>query len=584
MHSAPSSQLQSIVSKFSNLTLTEAHELVQHYRPSSPPPPPNLLQWSLAHRAISGRPFSLERYPCLAQIYQDESPFIVVEKPNQVGASEWLINVALHALDAGAAYFGVEDIKDSLNVGYIFPTWTQLRDFSKERIRKIALETEYLASLLAPIRVGPLRRESDLGLYFIKNSAWYLRGAHRPDEQLASFPVDILIIDEYDLITARAVTLAEKRLRASPLRLKRYVSKPTLPNVGIDKVFLESDQHQWQICCPACELWQPPDFWENVALISDGPPEYYATWSKRTKQELLKSTFAFVCRSCGYPIDRCGPGRWEAQNPFGPMRGYRVPGMVAPFVPLEEIVKGSLTEEPDLLLEWYRADLGLPKSPEGGQLNWDDLQACKQDYQMVRRARRCTMGVDVGVKLHVRIGCYREDQWQAVWIGTVDEFRDLDALMVSYDVRSAVIDALPETRLSRDFCKRWPGRAWMAYYPAAPKEVFTWQDAKTADIAGRVYIARTEAMDRVATGHRERLEGLPTNADTIQDFFKHMCAPVRVLITKTKQDGTRYKTAVFLETGPDHYFHSSVYEKAARERLPPPTRLTAGLTGASSFA
>lgn len=565
-----------------SLTLSEARDLVEYYRP---PAPPGLLAWALTYRAIDGRPFTLARYPCLEQIYNDESPFIIVEKPNQVGASEWLINVALHALDAGAAHFGIEEEKGSLNVGYIFPTWTQLRDFSKDRIRKITLETEYLAKLLAPIRTGPLRRESDMGLYFIRSSAWYLRGAHRPDDQLASFPVDILIIDEYDLITARAVVLAEKRLRASPLRMKRYVSKPTLPNVGIDKLFLESDQQRWEIRCLSCGKWQPPDFWQNVVRVQDDKVEFHGRWSKRPKGQLLKSAFDFVCLDCSCPIDRSGPGRWVPQKPDSPLRGYRIPGMVAPFVPLLEVVKGSLTEEPDLLLEWYRADLGLPKSPEGGQLSWDDLQGCMQPYQMARRARRCTMGVDVGVKLHVRIGCYRDGEWQAVWIGEVEEFEHLDELIRRYNVRSTVVDAQPETRLSRDFCKRWPGKAWMAYYNTtdAPKDVFVWHPAESGTQAGRVTIARTEGMDRVATGHRERREGLPVNADTIQDFFKHMCAPVRVLVTRTKQDGTQYKVATYLETGPDHYFHSSVYERAAREKLPPPSSPTTGLTDASAF-
>lgn len=544
-----------------------------------------MLEWAYEHRAIDNRPFSLKRYPCLVQIYQDDSTFIIVEKPNQVGVSEWLLNVSLHALDIGAGPFGIGHIKDSLNVGYIFPAWTQLRDFSKDRIRKIAGENEYLTDLLSPMRVGPLRRESDLGLYFIGNSAWYLRGAHRPDDQLASFPVDILIIDEYDLMTERAVSLAEKRLRASPLRLKRYVSKPSIPNVGIDKLYLESDQHVWQLCCPNCGDWQEPDFWGNIARVEDGTLQLYSEWSKLPKALLQRSAYAFVCRVCHEPVDRTGPGRWLSQNPESLTRGYRIPGLIAPFVPLLEVVKGSLAEEPDVLLEWYRADLGLAKSPEGGQLSWDEVEACTRDYPMTSSARRCTMGIDVGVKLHVRIGCHRDGEWQAVHIGTVDEFSDLDALMRSYDVRSAVVDALPETRSARDFCKRWAGRAWMAYYYTGekPPDVIQWKKAPDAETAGQVTVARTEMMDRVSKAHQENREGLPANAKTIVDFYKHLCAPVRVLTTREKADGTRYKVSVYLESGPDHYFHASVYERTARDKLPVSTATTSGLTGESSF-
>ena len=569
------------VKRLGHLTLDDAHALLAHYRP---PPPPDVLEWAQAHRAIDGRPFSLQRYPCLIQIYQDESPFIIVEKPNQVGASEWLLNISLHALDVGAAYFGIDHIKGSLNVGYIFPTWTQLRDFSKDRVRRIAGETAYLTELLSPIRSGPLRRESDLGLYFIRKGAWYLRGAHRPDDQLASFPVDILIIDEYDLISLRAVSLAEKRLRASPLRFRRYVSKPSIPNVGIDKLYLQSDQHIWKMRSPACGEWQEPDFWQNIARRGENGLEHYAEWSKLPRDLLLRSQYVFVCRACDTPMDRTGQGRWVAQNPDALIRGYRIPGLVAPFMPLPEIVKGSLAEEPDVLLEWFRGDLGIAKTPEGGQLSWDDLEACKREYRMVSSARHCTMGVDVGVKLHVRIGQLRDGQWRAIWIGAVSEFEELDDLMRRYDVRSAVVDAQPETRQARDFCKRWPGRAWMGYYYTgeSPPDVIRWKPAQNANEAGRVIIARTEMMDRVAESHRQQREGLPSNAHTIADFYAHMRAPVRVLVNREKKDGTRYRVATYMESGPDHYYHASVYEHVARDRVPTSLSIT-GLTGISSF-
>ena len=588
MHLPPLSPLPNL---HQNLTVDEARELIDHYRPPPPPPPPpNLLEWSYQHRAIDGVPFSLDRYPSLIPVYEDESPFICLIKPNQAGGSEWLLNTSLHALDAGAAYFGLE-AKKSLNVGYIFPKWTQLRDFSKDRIRKIAGETPYLTELLSPMRVGPLRRESDLGLYFIRNGAWYLRGAHNPDEQLASFPVDLLIIDEYDLLTGRAITLAEKRLRASPLRWKRYISKPYLPRQGIHGLYLESDQRQWELQCPACEDWQPPDFWANVArVIKPGKTEYFADWSKLPKEALHRSEYAFVCRHCGQPIDRSGPGRWRVLSPGAPIRGYAIPGLVAPYVPLIDVVEGSLAEEPDILLEWYRADLGLAKAPEGGQLSRDDLEGCKADYKMTRRSRRCTMGVDVGVKLHVRIGRYQDGLWHALWIGEVDEADDLDELMERYDVRAAVIDSQPESRMARDFCLRWPGRAWMADYlppTTVAKEVFNWRDPDWEDSsteAGQVKIARTEAMDRVANSHRERMERLPANADTIPSFYAQMCSPVRVETKRKKADGTQYDVIVYLQSGPDHYYHASVYERAARDKLPPPSIPTSAVTGDSAFA
>ena len=41
---------------------------------------------------------------------------------------------------------------------------------------------------------------------------------------------------------------------------------PSIPDWGINKVYLESDRRQWFVTCPKCNLRQPLDFWENVDL------------------------------------------------------------------------------------------------------------------------------------------------------------------------------------------------------------------------------------------------------------------------------------------------------------------------------
>ena len=49
-------------------------------------------------------------------------------------------------------------------------------------------------------------------------------------------------------------------------------------------------------------------------------------------------------------------------------------------------------------------------------------------------------------------------------MGVLNNFGELDALMLSYDVRTCVIDGLPNTHSAKEFAGKFPGRVWLCYY------------------------------------------------------------------------------------------------------------------------
>ena len=81
---------------------------------------PNPLQWAYMYRRIDDKPFSLENFRPLKQIYTDDHDQLVVMKPAQVGVSEMAVTRTMHALDVGARYW--QSGKAGLNVAYLFPT------------------------------------------------------------------------------------------------------------------------------------------------------------------------------------------------------------------------------------------------------------------------------------------------------------------------------------------------------------------------------------------------------------------------------------------------------------------------------
>ncbi len=543
--------------------------LRQFYSAKSP------LEWAKQHRLIQQQPFSLRQYPCLVQIYQDDSPYIVIQKCAQMGATEFLINKALHAMDGGHLWYKVA--KANLNVGYVFPTHETLVEFSKERIIGGVLEeSDYLASLIRTdekTKAG-LKLMSSQRLFRVRDSYWHIRGAWNPSVSLKSFPIDMLIIDELDEASDRAVALAEKRLRASDLQHKIYVSTPTYPGVGINYYYNLSDQHVWQLQCSKCGYWQEPNFFDNVFMKKDGILLSREEYIKFSDKVLASGRFHFVCAQCHSDMHRLARGRWLATNQGSYIRGYRIPGLVAPKVSLKDLVLNSVHVNPAQIQEFYNSDLGLPYAPKGGSLSEEDLIRCElvgqRNFTDWFSIPFSTMGVDVGAKLHVKIATRNsQGYWETVLLREYDDFSELDDLFYQYKISACVVDAFPETRAAKEFANKWRGRVWLARYPNT-RQLETARFGVDPDMneVPVVDILRTEAMDEVAAAIVRGEERWPENMRQLcPAFYAHLQSPIKTKIEARRQDGSTEIRYTYVESGPDHFYHASVYERVARQKV-----------------
>jgi phage terminase large subunit GpA-like protein len=53
----------------------------------------------------------------------------------------------------------------------------------------------------------------------------------------------------------RAKSLAKERLAHSAYKRIIELSNPSLPDLGIDEAYHNSDQRHWTLKCPACGRW-----------------------------------------------------------------------------------------------------------------------------------------------------------------------------------------------------------------------------------------------------------------------------------------------------------------------------------------
>ena len=98
---------------------------------------PSLADWAHARRVIDGRPFDLRDHRYLAAIYEDASPYVVIRKAAQMGASEYAISRALHfAVTKGGRTI------------YYFPTDNDVGEFSRDRFGPAINRSEYLSGLV----------------------------------------------------------------------------------------------------------------------------------------------------------------------------------------------------------------------------------------------------------------------------------------------------------------------------------------------------------------------------------------------------------------------------------------------------
>ncbi len=476
----------------------------------------------------------------MIDVYRDQAREIVVPKAAQVGASEWAVNLALWVADTKAGGRG--------NALYVFPAIAQMGDFVRARIDTAIEESAYLLRRVRPVRgLEPVRTTDNVGLKRIGGSFVYFRGSNAKAGLLA-IDADAVLYDEVDRLVSGTLPLGAERLGSSLLGWQRYVSTPVYPETGIDALWLASDRRRWLVTCPSCRLEQSPQFPDN--LTEDGQ---------------------LICACCHNSLPPAWQaGRWVAENPSADTHGYHITKFLSSRADLAKlaqtgyaILRRDITN-PSQIQEFYNQGLGVPHAPEGGQLSRTEIEACRADYSLDEWfPTGCTMGVDVGAKLHVRINAPGpEGKTRAAFVGAVPDFESLDPLMRQYDVSTCVVDALPETHEARKFALRWPGRVWLCTYAGSDnwprEEPAIWDDNQHTVTAHRTFV-----LDAMFARIRERRIDYPREIAAVPEFAEQMMAPVRVL----EKAANGNPVARYVEGGKaDHYCHSEVYELVAAMR------------------
>lgn len=489
-----------------------------------------LAVWVLKKIRLDGIPFSFQGHEYLRGIFDDTASHIVLSKAAQIGGTTYAILRAIHACGVG------------LNVGYYFPTKTDVLEFSKSRVSPLLADNPFLARLMTETDTAGLKRIGEAYLY--------LRGM-QSTVGMKSIPVDMLVFDELDEAPADAKALAKERLSHSNYRRILELSNPSLPDYGIDAQYQLSDQRHWTLRCPACGTWTaldkefPEKMHQEVRIILPRPG----------------GGFYRACPKCSAELD-LDAGEWVADYPGRPVHGYRISQLFSDRVDPGEILhEYRTTRYPG---RFFNMKIGIAWADLEHRLDVASVMALESDLLARPRDQMLyAMGVDTGKELHVvvmRKHWFNDTEpWEVVHLQKCYEFGELDGIMARFEINRCVIDGLPETHPTREFANRNRPHVYLNFFNERQRGKANW-DKK----GYKVEVNRTEALDMSRALIREKRVLLPRGNPLLDEFARHLCADAKVLEEDEETGSQRYRYA---RLGANHFSMAFTYAAMATSRI-----------------
>ncbi len=465
-------------------------------------------------------------------------------KAAQTGITETFINYSFHSLD-----------QHNRSVLYILPNQNpDTSDFSSARIEPAIEDSEYIKGMFNTTR--------NVGLKMAGSIPFYLRGS-KGEGGLRSIPVGVVILDEIDIMSPKAVARAKERLSGQFAKFLIGGSTPDIPGVGIDKIFQNTTKEFFAFRCPYCS--------RHTDLIF---PECMEITAEHAREESIYGSY-LLCKECKHKLDHetkyewLADGKWEKQQ-ASVVQGFHISQLYSSTIAPYELATSYLNAQhnPADEQEFFNSKLGLPHIVASSQLSDEDLIACTGSFKNgdpENYKGYMTMGIDIGSVINIVVVRWRfpehvidanmDAKGQVVLYRTLDDvsagFHGLDDIVKAIKPVYMVIDGMPEHRSSAEFSIRFHGHASTCFYN---------DSSKGADIIlrdHRVTVNRTYWLD--ASLGRFRNNRIKIPADSTEAFKKQLKSLVRVY--GKKDDGsttTRYKNS-----GADHYGHALNYAEIA---------------------
>jgi hypothetical protein len=434
-------------------------------------------------------------------------------------------------------------------VVYFFPTDADVKDLSKTKAEPL-IQRNYWRTLCPRPGDVYLKKFNDRWIFF--------RGTVST-VRMKMLSADVAFFDEADEISAEAQKVAQERIHASPIQWQRHFSIPSVPDYGIDKSFLASDQRYWTFRCRGCghTFDLEHSFPDCLKVEPDG---------RVTR----------CCPKCHKPI-RMEQGRWVAQNPGSKIVGFHLTQLLSPTINLAELLAEFRIT--DRMGPFTRGRLGLPYVEAAGKVDKSDVtNLCDGPARISEAIEETFFGVDVGKVFHWWAVARPKtgERVRTIGMGEEGSPEAIMRRMALMRCRRAVFDAQPEPHLVQKIQEAIPGKVWACYYSEATPVPPVWTPDPMAPSIEvdfwKVTCHRTMQLDRLfgsvrATDPKELI--FPRRDALMEEVATHFSNLVRIAETDEETGAIKYR---YVRTGPDHYAHAALYAHLAAGTATGPIR------------
>jgi hypothetical protein len=514
----------------------------------------NISEWlvkNTSHPTLSGKPWSFKDHEYQIKILNDTSPEVVVRKSTQIGASEFILRLALALLAK----------LQNTKALYVLPSQKFASKFASSRIDPVIAASERLKALAD-------RNVNSTEIKKIGSSFLFLAGAASPTQAI-SIPGRVLIIDELAFCNPSVLSVFASRLghQKDSERIIRKFSSPLFPKSDISKEFEAGNQQLYLCWHEKCSQWVVVDALEHIIL-----PGYNGHLTDLSYAELVavehKIPQSFVkCEHCHQPIsieNLRDPAKraWVPKYPDREISSYDADPLVLPEIRTPERILKDLLMYKNTV-RWLQYSMGKPAESASDMILASSLDnAFTVNLEMARSANYGAIGMDVGKTSHITTGKRIGDVFHVTSMETTLQDGNnatgnkVLELQKKYLSQQIVIDAMPDVSIVKSVQDQLPiGMAWGCYFVSgrgkSNLEMFERKDQE-----GVVSVARTRALDEFVSEFNKGRIRLPKGLPFEAEVKAHLSKMKRII----NLDGTGEEKPVWITTDEvNHWFFSVFY-------------------------
>jgi DNA-directed RNA polymerase subunit RPC12/RpoP len=526
----------------------------------------------------------------LQQILDDQHPHKSTQKSRQCGISENEVREAL--------WFG--DQHPYTKLAYVFPTFDQVADFSKTRIEEVMKDSDYVKRRMGidPATGKRLQGEDivdNVRLRRIGNSFMFFRSGHTAKAG-EGIDVDLVVFDEIDRMAPNVMIAFSEALSSSAYGYRRDVSTPSLPGVGVNASFRESNQNHWFMKCPHCGHWftMIHDFPKGIVDLSKdskGRPNHKLHLKYSWIRE--EDTHMYVCMNCNEPIsdETRIKGIWRALYPHKTaVSGYQISQLFCPWISASQLMKKKNDYNLDQLFENYV--IGRPYLGDNVMITKGDILRCidtsiKSPYDF-RREHVC-IGVDWGNKSWGIAAMHDTANAEKIilldiWNVGDDEAEEKDGRknnphiqrtgekMRQWQAVRGVFDAGYGKDRNFELMQDFPGKVFSCFYPNLSSTNTTKVNDIWSENDAKVSVDRTMTLKVMAKLFRDGKIVIPlwvAQNPLFETFTQHL---TNLVLIRDIDEDEKTKKEVITERvgtlpGGDHFGHAMNYLSIALRKV-----------------